>query len=43
MKNNVFGMDGLMGAAISDLACTCLAHDENCHQGGFRREDILFC
>ncbi len=32
-----------MGAAILDVARTSFAHDGSCHQGGFRREDIMFC
>ncbi len=35
--------EGLMGAAILDLARTSLAHDGSCLQGGFQREDIVFC
>ncbi len=42
MKKQCFRHD-LMGAAILDLARTSLAHDGSCHQGGFRREDIVFC
>ncbi len=41
-KNQCF-RDGLMGAAILDLTRTSVAHDGSCHQGGFRREDIVFC
>ncbi len=42
MKKQCF-RGGLMGAAIFDLVRTSLAHDRSCHQGGFRREDIVFC
>ncbi len=42
MKKQCF-QDDLMAAAILDLARTSLTHYGSCHQGGFRREDIVFC
>ncbi len=34
---------GLMSTAILDLSRTSFTHDGSCRQGGFWREDIVFC
>ncbi len=45
LKNVTFRVpfSDVIEKAFLDLVRTSLTHDGNCHQGGFRREDIVFC